>query len=150
MERMNEYRTLGRTGLKVSPLGLGVMTYGWGADKQAGRAMFDLYRERGGNFFDTADVYTGGQSETWLGEPARGVARRGRHRHSPSFNAQAGNLNAGATAARTSFARRRSPGACDRLRRSVHSPRLGSGDAGGRGDEHAERSGAGGEGGTSG
>jgi aryl-alcohol dehydrogenase-like predicted oxidoreductase len=45
MERMNDYRTLGRTGLRVSPLGLGVMTYGWGADKQAGRAMFDLYRE---------------------------------------------------------------------------------------------------------
>jgi aryl-alcohol dehydrogenase-like predicted oxidoreductase len=68
MERMNDYRTLGRTGLKVSPLGLGVMTYGWGADKQAGRAMFDLYRERGGNFFDTADMYAGGESETWLGE----------------------------------------------------------------------------------
>lgn len=49
MERMNDYRTLGRTGLKVSPLGLGVMSYGWGADKQVARAMFDLYRERGGN-----------------------------------------------------------------------------------------------------
>ncbi len=35
---MNDYRTLGRTGLRVSPLGLGVMTYGWGADKHAARA----------------------------------------------------------------------------------------------------------------
>lgn len=59
VQRMHEYRTSGRTGLKVSPLGLGVMTYGWGADKQAARAMFDLYRERGGNFLDTADLYSG-------------------------------------------------------------------------------------------
>jgi hypothetical protein len=69
---MNDYRTLGCTGLRVSPLGLGVMTYGWGADKQAGRAMFDSYRARGGNFFDTADAYTGGES--------RDVARRVRAR----------------------------------------------------------------------
>ncbi len=67
-EQLKEYRTLGRTGLKVSPLGLGVMTYGWGADKKAARAIFDLYREEGGNFFDTADMYSGGESESWLGE----------------------------------------------------------------------------------
>jgi aryl-alcohol dehydrogenase-like predicted oxidoreductase len=47
-----------RTGLRVSPLGLGVMTYGWGADRRAARAIFDLYREHGGNFFDTADPGT--------------------------------------------------------------------------------------------
>jgi len=35
-----------------------------GADKQAARAIFDLYRERGGNFFDTADMYSNGESET--------------------------------------------------------------------------------------
>jgi aryl-alcohol dehydrogenase-like predicted oxidoreductase len=68
LQRMDDYHTLGRTGLEISPLGLGVMTYGWGADKQAARAMFDLYRECGGNFFDTADLYAGGESETWLGE----------------------------------------------------------------------------------
>ncbi|HET8761632.1 MAG TPA: aldo/keto reductase [Nitrospiria bacterium] len=97
MERMNEYRTLGRTGLRVSPLGLGVMTYGWGADKQAARAMFDLYRERGGNFFDTADVYTGGQSETWLGEFVHEARVRDEVVIATkfSFNAQAGNPNAG-------------------------------------------------------
>ncbi|MFZ5875685.1 MAG: aldo/keto reductase [Nitrospirota bacterium] len=94
---MNEYRTLGRTGLKVSPLGLGVMTYGWGADKQAGRAMFDLYRERGGNFFDTADLYAGGESEAWLGEFVHEARVRDEVVIATkfSFNGQAGNPNAG-------------------------------------------------------
>jgi aryl-alcohol dehydrogenase-like predicted oxidoreductase len=97
MERMIDYRTLGRTGLKVSPLGLGVMTYGWGADKQAARAMFDLYRERGGNFFDTADLYSGGESETWLGEFVHEARVRDEVVIATkfSFNAQAGNPNAG-------------------------------------------------------
>ena len=97
MEAMNEYRTLGRTGLRVPPLGLGVMTYGWGADKAAARAMFDLYRERGGNFFDTADVYAGGESETWLGEFVRDSRSRDEVVIATkfSFNAQAGNPNAG-------------------------------------------------------
>jgi aryl-alcohol dehydrogenase-like predicted oxidoreductase len=65
---LRNYRTLGRTGLRVSRFGLGVMTYGWGADKSAARELFDLYRDRGGNFFDTADMYSAGESETWLGE----------------------------------------------------------------------------------
>jgi aryl-alcohol dehydrogenase-like predicted oxidoreductase len=97
LQRMDDYRTLGRTGLKVSPLGLGVMTYGWGADKQSARAMFDLYRECGGNFFDTADLYAGGESESWLGE----FVHESRSRDELviatkfSFNAQAGNPNAG-------------------------------------------------------
>lgn len=65
------YYTLGNSGLKVSRLALGAMTFGtewgWGADKTAARALFDTYVEAGGNFFDTADAYTGGTSETWLG-----------------------------------------------------------------------------------
>ena len=65
------YYTLGNSGLKVSRLTLGAMTFGtewgWGADKTAARALFDTYVEAGGNFFDTADAYTGGTSETWLG-----------------------------------------------------------------------------------
>jgi aryl-alcohol dehydrogenase-like predicted oxidoreductase len=94
---MDEFRTLGRTGLKVSPLGLGAMTYGWGAEKQAARSIFELYRERGGNFFDTADMYAGGDSETWLGE----FVREAQSRDSVvvatklSFNAQPGDPNAG-------------------------------------------------------
>jgi aryl-alcohol dehydrogenase-like predicted oxidoreductase len=55
-QTLNDYRTLGRTGLRVSRRGLGVMTYGWGADKTVARELFDLYRDRGGNFFDTADM----------------------------------------------------------------------------------------------
>jgi hypothetical protein len=97
MKLMNEYRTLGRTGLKVSPLGLGVMTYGWGADKQASRALFDLYREAGGNFFDTADMYSGGESETLLGEFVADAKVRDEAVIATkfSFNGQPGNPNAG-------------------------------------------------------
>jgi aryl-alcohol dehydrogenase-like predicted oxidoreductase len=97
MQHLKGYRTLGRTGLKVSPLGLGVMTYGWGADKKAAREIFDLYREQGGNFFDTADMYSGGESETWLGEfiHESGVRDAAVIATKFSFNAQPGNPNAG-------------------------------------------------------
>jgi len=97
MEKMNLYRTLGRTGLRVSPIGLGVMTYGWGADKPASRAMFDLYREHGGNFFDTADMYANGESETWLGEFVQDTRSRDELVIATkfTFNAQPGNPNAG-------------------------------------------------------
>ena len=64
------YRTLGRSGLVVSPLALGTMTFGpgeWGADEATARAIFDAYREAGGNFVDTADIYGGGESERLVG-----------------------------------------------------------------------------------
>jgi aryl-alcohol dehydrogenase-like predicted oxidoreductase len=65
------YRTLGRSGLRVSELCLGTMTFGedwgWGASEAESRRMFDLFVERGGNFFDTANSYTGGTSERFLG-----------------------------------------------------------------------------------
>jgi aryl-alcohol dehydrogenase-like predicted oxidoreductase len=73
------------------------MTYGWGADKASARQMFDLYRERGGNFFDTADTYAAGESETWLGEFVDD-SRSGDEvviATKFSFNAQQGNPNAG-------------------------------------------------------
>ena len=67
-----EFYTLGNSGLKVTRLALGTMTFGtewgWGADKEAARAIFNAYVDAGGNFFDTADAYTSGTSETWLGE----------------------------------------------------------------------------------
>jgi aryl-alcohol dehydrogenase-like predicted oxidoreductase len=63
---------LGRSGLRVSEICLGTMTYGtengWGADKDESRAIFDAFAEAGGNFVDTADVYTAGTSERWTGE----------------------------------------------------------------------------------
>ncbi len=62
---------LGSTGIRVSRLALGTMTFGsawgWGADEKESRAIFDLYDEVGGNFIDTADIYTAGESETLLG-----------------------------------------------------------------------------------
>jgi aryl-alcohol dehydrogenase-like predicted oxidoreductase len=66
------YHPLGRTGLRVSRLALGTMTfgteYGWGCDEATSRAMFDRYIDTGGNFIDTADVYTAGTSERWVGQ----------------------------------------------------------------------------------
>ena len=65
-----QFRTLGRSGLVVSPLALGTMTFGpgaWGADERTSRAIFDAYRAAGGNFVDTADIYSGGASEELVG-----------------------------------------------------------------------------------
>lgn len=71
MTKLNDYRLLGRSGLRVSPLALGTMTFGadwgWGADEAEARRMFDLYVDRGGNFVDTAVNYTNGASERILG-----------------------------------------------------------------------------------
>ena len=67
---LTHYRTLGRSGLVVSPLALGTMTFGqggYGADEATSRAIFDAYRGAGGNFVDSADIYSGGESETLLG-----------------------------------------------------------------------------------
>ena len=66
------FRYLGPSGLRVSELCLGTMTFGedwgWGASKEESRAMFDCYVERGGNFIDTANGYTNGTSEKIVGE----------------------------------------------------------------------------------
>ena len=66
-----QYRPLGRSGLVVSPLALGTMTFGvarWGMERPEAEAVFDAYVESGGNLIDTADVYAGGGGETMLGE----------------------------------------------------------------------------------
>ena len=66
------YRLFGRSGLRVSELALGTMTFGtdwgWGADRDECRKMFDAYAEAGGNFVDTANNYTNGTSERIVGE----------------------------------------------------------------------------------
>ena len=67
---LDQYYLLGRTGLRISPLGLGTMTFGsadWHAGPETARAIFHRYLERGGNFIDTANVYAGGASEELLG-----------------------------------------------------------------------------------
>ncbi len=76
MTRMDDYRLLGRSGLRVSPLSLGAMTFGtawgWGADEADSRRIFDAYLDAGGNMVDTANIYTDGQSEQYLGRFIRG------------------------------------------------------------------------------
>ncbi len=66
------YKLLGRSGLRVSELALGAMTFGeewgWGAAKEESKAMFDAYANAGGNFIDTANRYTEGTSEKYVGE----------------------------------------------------------------------------------
>ena len=67
---MTNFRTLGRSGLVVSPLALGTMTFGaerWGSGEAGSRAVFDAYLAAGGNFIDTADVYSAGRSEEMIG-----------------------------------------------------------------------------------
>src|ERR1700712_545680 len=85
--QLDHYRLLGRSGLRVSPLSLGTMTFGttggWGTEPDDAKKMVDLFMERGGNFIDTANYY--GDSEKWLAKLIEG--RRGRlgvsHKISP-------------------------------------------------------------------
>lgn len=78
-----EYRRLGRTGLKVSPLCLGSMNFGWTADEKTSFAVMDAFAEAGGNFIDTADIYSrwvdgnnGGVSEEVIGRWLRARGNR--------------------------------------------------------------------------
>ncbi len=67
-----KYKILGRSGLRVSELCLGTMSFGeewgWGTDKKTSKEVFDAYAERGGNFIDTANRYTEGTSEKYVGD----------------------------------------------------------------------------------
>ena len=96
-----DYVTLGRSGLKVSPLSLGTMTFGtewgWGNEEKESRAIFDHYIERGGNFLDTADGYTAGHSEDLVGKFVSEGKLRDRVVIATkfTFNGQPGNPNAG-------------------------------------------------------
>ncbi len=65
-----EYVALGRTGIRVSQLCFGTMSFGGDADREESRRMFAACRDAGINFFDCADVYNGGQAEEILGELA--------------------------------------------------------------------------------
>ena len=66
------YRLLGHSGLRVSEICLGTMTFGedwgWGASRDDSQKLYEIFREAGGNFIDTANVYTNGASELLLGE----------------------------------------------------------------------------------
>lgn len=69
---MMRLRLLGKSGLRVSELALGTMTFGedwgWGADKDSSRQIFERFVEAGGNFIDTSCNYTNGTSEKFVGE----------------------------------------------------------------------------------
>ena len=96
-----DYYTLGNTGLKVSRLALGTMTFGddwgWGADEANARQLFEAYLEAGGNFVDTADMYTNGNSERMVGKFMQESGTRDRVIITTkfSYNADPGNPNAG-------------------------------------------------------
>jgi aryl-alcohol dehydrogenase-like predicted oxidoreductase len=71
-----KYRLLGNSGLRVSEASLGTMTFGedwgWGTGKDEARKVYNAFREAGGNFIDTANLYTNGSSESFLGEFMQG------------------------------------------------------------------------------
>jgi len=66
------YKLLGNSGLRVSEICLGTITFGselnWGASRQESKKIYEVFREAGGNFIDTANVYTHGASEKLLGD----------------------------------------------------------------------------------
>src|SRR5580704_15280312 len=74
------YHLRGRSGLRVSELCLGTMTFGedwgWGSSREESRRVYDTFLEAGGNFIDTANVYTSGTSERLLGECMQGQRER--------------------------------------------------------------------------
>lgn len=98
---MSSYVTLGRSGLRVSPLCLGTMTFGtewgWGNEEPDARAIFNRYLEAGGNSLDVADGYQRGKSEQMLGKfiQERGVRDQVVLATKFTFNSTRGNPNAG-------------------------------------------------------
>lgn len=99
--RLTDFTTLGRSGLKVSPVCLGTMTFGeewgWGSKEETAKAIFAKYIELGGNFIDTADGYTNGTSEEMCGRFINREKLRDKVVLATkfTFNAEPGNPNAG-------------------------------------------------------
>ena len=97
---LTSYRPLGRSGLIVSPLALGTMTFGnpkWGSRDDVSQAIFDAYVDAGGNHVDTADVYGGGRSEELTGTfiAERKLRDKVVLATKFTFNSQPGNPNTG-------------------------------------------------------
>ncbi|HEX6291739.1 MAG TPA: aldo/keto reductase [Herpetosiphonaceae bacterium] len=69
------YRNLGRTGLKVSEVCLGTMTFGWTADEAVSRAIMSAARDAGINFFDTADMYSRWSASSYAGKTEEIIGR---------------------------------------------------------------------------
>ncbi|MCA2507656.1 MAG: aldo/keto reductase [Microcystis sp. M54BS1] len=92
------YKLLGNSGLRVSELCLGTMTFGedwgWGSDKEESRTVFQAFAEAGGNFLDTANIYTNGTSETLVGEFVKGDREKWVIATKYSLNTRPGDVNA--------------------------------------------------------
>jgi aryl-alcohol dehydrogenase-like predicted oxidoreductase len=108
---LNHYVTLGRSGLKVSPFCLGAMTFGqewgFGTDEATAERLMDRFIERGGNFIDTANIYTGGHSERIIGDHiGRDAAKRDRVVIATKFsgNMHRGDPNGGGANRKSIFA----------------------------------------------
>lgn len=97
---IDSYYTLGHSGLRVSRIALGAMTFGndwgWGSDEETAREIFNTYIDLGGNFIDTADLYTNGTSESWVGKfvAERGLRDRVIITTKFSYSGEPGNPNA--------------------------------------------------------
>jgi aryl-alcohol dehydrogenase-like predicted oxidoreductase len=93
------YSLLGRSGLRVSPMCLGTMTFGtewgWGSPEETARRIFDEFLDAGGNFVDTANGYTNGKSEELVGKFMQGRRDRVVLATKYTFNMGPGNPNAG-------------------------------------------------------
>jgi aryl-alcohol dehydrogenase-like predicted oxidoreductase len=94
---LDSYVTLGSSGLRVSPFCLGTMTFGedwgWGTSSAESEAILSEYLERGGNFIDTANIYTLGHSEKIIGDFF--AARKDRRHRSVIATKFVGNLHVG-------------------------------------------------------
>jgi len=104
---LTNYRTLGRSGLRVSPFCLGAMTFGedwgWGATVAESEALLSRFIERGGNFIDTANGYTKGHSEAIIGDFFARSGRRDRAVIATKFstNMYVGDPNGGGASRKT-------------------------------------------------
>jgi aryl-alcohol dehydrogenase-like predicted oxidoreductase len=105
---LDHYVTLGRSGLRVSPLCLGAMTFGedlgWGSSVEESQQIIDRFVDLGGNFIDTANFYTKGHSEKIIGDHVgRHAARRDRLVIATKFsgNLYPGDPNAGGSSRKT-------------------------------------------------
>jgi len=106
--KLNEYTTLGRSGLIVNPFCLGTMTFGndrWGSSDEESRRIFDCYVEAGGNFLDCADGYAEGKSEEVLGRFIAESKSRDKMVLATkfSFAAQEGNPNSGGNGRKNAY-----------------------------------------------
>lgn len=105
---MNEYVTLGRSGLRVSPVTLGTMTFGndrWGSDDAEAKRIFNRYVDTGGNSVDTADVYSDGKSEEIVGRFVKDGNLRDKLVIATkfTFNPEEGNPNSGGNGRKNAY-----------------------------------------------